>query len=190
MAYADPRPALDGPLSRLLTAVCRDLDELTTLDASAVLPVALSAHGGAAASVRSLDDVSASVNVEGRRRRWELALRPPFFLSGDPTRRLATLVHELLHLDPARPGRLLPERRHRVRSHDEHEKHARALARQWLAIGDLTLLSCLGHHGEVLMRQWKRRPIAETEGQRFTGRDLFVGPLRINTPARYRSVWW
>jgi hypothetical protein len=32
--------------------------------------------------------------------------------------------------------------------------------------------------------------VAGTEGQRFTGRDLFVGPLRIHTPARYRSVWW
>jgi hypothetical protein len=190
VAYADPRPALDRPLSRLLAALCRDLEGLGALDPSQVLPVAVSAHGAAAASVRSLDDVAASVKVDGKRRRWELALRPPFFLAGDPTRRLATLVHELLHLDPTRPGQLLADRRHRVRSHEDHEQQARALAREWLSVGELTLLSCLGHHGEVLMRQWKRRPVVSTAGQRFGGRDLFVGPVRLQTPARYRSVWW
>lgn len=190
MVAADPRPVFDRPLARLLSAVCRDIDAFEGLDTTSILPVAMSAHAAAAASVRSLSDVAASVKVDGKARCWELALRPPFFLTGDPTRRLATLVHELLHLDPKVNGRLLPERRHRVRSHEAHEKQARTLTRQWLQVGDLTLLGCLGHHGEILIRQWRRRPVPGTEKQRFTGRDLFVAPIMMKTTTRFRSVWW
>lgn len=190
MAHADPRPSFDAPLAKLLARLAKDLEPLAGLQASQVLPVAVSAHAGAAASVRSLGDVAHSVKVDGRERHWELALRPIFFLSGEPTRRLATLVHELLHLDPAQPGRLLPARRHRVRSHEEHEEQARTLAREWLKHGDLNLLAPLGHDGELLLRQWRHRPIAQTQARRFTGRDLFVGPIRMVTGARYRSVWW
>lgn len=187
---ADFRPTLDAPLARLLADLTRKLPELAGIDAQAILPVAVSAHGTAAASVRSVSGCARSVRVSGHARHWELALRPPFFLHGDPTRRLATLVHELLHLDPKRPGALLAHRRHKVRSHQEHEAQARELARSWLAEADVELLGPLGHHGEALMRQWRYRPTEDTKDRAFTGRDLFVGPVVMRTPRRSRSVWW
>lgn len=186
----DPRPHLSRPLERLLAALCRDVEELRDLDPTAILVVAVSAHSTAAASVRSFDAVARSVRVEGHDRRWELALRPPFFLTGDPGRRLATLVHELLHLDGERPGRLREDRRHRVHPHEAHERLARALARQWLQGGDLELLAPLGHDGEVLLRQWRHRPVPATRERAFTGRDLFAGPVPLRTPRRARTVWW
>ena len=186
----DPRPVLDAPLHALLTDIAAKLEPLCGIDAGAILVVALSAHGTAAASVRSLHQTAERVVVDGRPRAWELALRPPFFLEGDATRRLGTLVHELLHLDPRRPGLLLDERRHTHRPHEEHEREAVALAQQWLATADLSLLAPLGHHGEAMMRHWKHRPVPDTRGRAFTEADLFLSPILMCTPKDRRTVWW
>lgn len=175
-------PALDALVVQLLT-----LDDLRGIRASDILVVALGAHGTAAASVRSLDDCG-TVTVARKRRRVELGLRPPFFLEGDAPRRLATLVHELLHLDAKKPGALLEERRHARRSHAQHETHARDLARQWLDANDPTPLLCLAHHGEVLMRTWKHRPIEGT--RRYADRDIYEAPLVMHTPKGARGAWW
>jgi hypothetical protein len=186
----DPRPELDLALEALLRDLSVSLPVLCGLEASEILPVALSAHGAAAASVRSLDDVAREVRVAGARRRVELGLRPPFFLEGDPSRRLATLVHELLHLDPARPGQLLEHNRHAHRSHEEHEAQAEALARRYLETVDLTRVACLGHHGEVLMRHWRHRPVPGAEQRRFGEAELFIAPVLMRTPRASRAVWW
>lgn len=186
----DPRPSLDGPLEALLTDLAARLEPLSGLDVSAVLIVSLSAHGSAAASVRSLDGAARTVVVSGKERRWELGLRPPFFLDGDAPRRLGTLVHELLHLDPTRNGALLEDKRHARRPHEEHEREAQALAERWLAAGDLSLLSPLGHHGEVLVRHWRHRPVPETGTRAFSDADVFSAPVLLRTPEDRRTVWW
>ncbi len=186
----DPRPSLDDALERLLADVIARAPELTGLDASALLVVAVSAHGRAAASVRSLDDVAARVSIAGVRRRAEIALRPRFFLEGDPSRRLGTLVHELLHLNPRVPGALLDERRHEVRGHDEHERQAQAVAERWLDGADLSLLAPLGHEGEALMRQWRVRPVPETSSERFDDDAVYCAPIVMRTPQERRTVWW
>lgn len=190
MKASDPRPDLSAALDALLADLVAVLEQLRGLSSESVLPVALSAHGFAAASVRSLDDVAREVRVGGVARRIELGLRPPFFLHGDPARRLATLVHELLHMDPARPGQLLEDKRHANRSHEEHEAEATALARRYLEQADPVRLACLGHHGEVLLRHWRHRPVPGTRERRFSARDLFLAPVRMATPARSRAVWW
>lgn len=186
----DPRPVLAPALESVLADLARALPELGELTTAEVLVVALAAHGTAAASVRSLGVVARSVRVDGQRRRVELGLRPAFFLEGDAPRRLTTLVHELLHLDPKRPGALHEARRHRVRSHAAHEVEARALARRYLEAVDPVRILCLAHDGEVLMRQWRRRPCDDTRGQRFTDRDVFHGPVRMFTPKAARGGWW
>lgn len=186
----DPRPSLDEPLEALLADLARRLAPLSRLDTRAIVVVALSAHGTAAASVRSLDGAAERVTVGGHARRWELGLRPPFFLEGDPTRRLGTLVHELLHLDPDRPGALLDENRHRNRPHEAHEREAQALAERWLADAPLSRLAPLGHHGEALLRQWRHRPVPETASRVFTDADVFQGPIFVSTPKERRTVWW
>lgn len=190
MIPRDPRPLLDDVLERLLADVVARSPALQGIDPTGILLVAVSAHGHAAASVRSLEDVAREVVVGGVRRHTEIALRPRFFLEGDPARRLGTLVHELLHLDPSAPGRLLDEHRHRSRSHEAHEEEARAVAERWLEDADLSLLAPLGHHGEALMRQWRVRPVPETSAERFTDDALFLAPLLMRTPRERRTVWW
>ncbi len=187
---ADPRPSLTPALEALLDDVVGRTPELDGLDAGEILVVGIGAHARAAASVRSFGAVARSVVVSERRRRIELGLRPPFFLEGDAPRRLATLVHELLHLDPRAPGRLLEENRHRARSHASLEREARVLAKRYLAENPTERVLCLAHDGEVLLRQWLHRPFESTARQRFTDADLFEGPIRIATRRGARGGWW
>lgn len=189
-ATPDARPDLTPAVERLLEDITQRLAELEALRAAELLVVGLAAHGTVVASVRSLDTVSQSVRVEGQRRRIELGLRPGFFLAGDAPRRLVTLIHELLHLDPHHSGRLLESKRHRVRSHAAHEAEARALARAYLTSADPVRLLCLAHDGEVLLRQWRIRPCDDTTRRRFTDRDVFHGPVRMHTPPSARGGWW
>lgn len=186
----DPRPVFDGPLEALLVDLVQRTPELAPLPVQEILVVGASAYGSAAASIRSLDDCAKNVVISGQRRRWELALRPPFFLDGDATRRLGTLMHELLHLDVTRPGQLLACARHENRPHAEHEELAIDLAERWLEQGDLSLLAPLGHCGEVRMRQWKIRPIPDTVQRIFTDADIFHGTVHIMTHRENRTVWW
>jgi hypothetical protein len=186
-APRDPRPSLTPALDALIAQLVT-LDDLRGLRAHDILVVALGAHGTVAASVRSLD--GATVTVARKRRRIELGLRPPFFLDGDAPRRLTTLLHELLHLDPRKPGALLEERRHAQRAHAKHEEHARVLAKQWLDHHDPLPLLCLAHHGEVLMRTWRNRPVDDAARKTFTDRDVFEAPLLMHTPQGARGSWW
>lgn len=186
----DPRPVLDVALDALLKDLVDRTPSLATLCVTDIVVVAASAHGTAAASVRSLDECAREVVIAGYRRRWELALRPPFFLEGDAARRLGTLMHELLHLDVSQPGQLLECARHRHRSHAAHEEIAAELANRWLAEGNLSLLAPLGHAGEVKIRQWKHRPIPETAKRTFTDADVFHGTVDFVTPVGQRTVWW
>ncbi len=190
MNLLDPRPHLTPALERVVLDLCLAVPELRGLKPDAILVVALAAHGHAAASVRELSRVARGVSVEGHRRTIELGLRPPFFLEGDAARRLGTLVHELLHIDPGDPTRLYDQNRHERTSHAALEKQARALAARYLERTDPTALLCLAHHGEVLMRQWRHRPFETTRGRRFDDDDVFEGPVVMETPAGLRGGWW
>lgn len=190
MPLLDPRPRLTAALDRVLLDVCAAIPELSGLEPASILVVGLAAHGGAAASVRELGRVARGVSIEGHHRKIELGLRPPFFLEGDASRRLGTLVHELLHIDPADPSRLLEDNRHDKKSHAALEKEARAMATRYLERSDPAGLLCLAHHGEVLLRQWKHRPFETTRGRRFDDEDVFEGPIVMQTPAGMRGGWW
>jgi hypothetical protein len=186
----DPRPDWTPALERLLGAVVDGVPSLAGLDPTAIIVVGLAAHGAGAASVRELGTVASRVLVAGRRRHIELGLRPPFLLDGDAPRRLTTVVHELLHLDPARPGRLLDDNRHSRRTHASLEREARSHARRLLDTLDPALLLCLAHDGEVLLRQWRHRPAETTKRRRFSDDDVFFGPVPVRTPADRRGSWW
>jgi hypothetical protein len=188
-AASDPRPDLTPALERVLHNLCA-LGPLHGIDARHIVVVAHGAHGGAAASVRSLAGQMKRCTLAGDKKLWELCLRPPFFHEGDAPRRLATLAHELLHLDPKRPGAILEENRHARRSHASLEREARALASVFLATPDALDVLCLAHEGEVLMRQWLVRPAESTKARTFTARDVLLGPVRMRTPPRSRGGWW
>ncbi len=150
----------------------------------------LSAHGTVAASIRGLTEVAGPVTVRKQTRLVELGLRPPFFVTGDASRRLATLVHELLHLDPARPGQLLDERRHKNRPHADHEAQARAITKMLLHNVSPRLIAPLAHHGPALMAQWLVRPVTGTDQRPFSDRDLGEIAIEVRTPKARRSTWW
>jgi hypothetical protein len=187
---SDPRPDWTAALERLLVAVAGALPPLAGLDAGDILVVGLAAHGTGVASVRELRGQCRHVVIEGRRRVIELGLRPPFLLDGDAPTRLATLVHELLHLDPRRSGRLLDDNRHARRSHASLEREARDHARRLLDTLEPALLLCLAHDGEVLLRHWRHRPAETTKRRAFTDDDVFRGPVLVQTPADRRGGWW
>jgi hypothetical protein len=183
MRAPDLAPALD----RLLEALAAH-DALRGLDARAILPVAASAHGRSVASVRPLDDVAETVDIGGRARRWELALRPLFFLTGDPAKRLTTLVHELLHIDPA--GGLRDDKRHASTPKAELDDEAAAVTGSWLESADPVLAAPLGHDGVARLPQWRVRPIDETAHRHFTDADLCDAWVDVVTPPSARTVWW
>jgi hypothetical protein len=185
----DSRPLLGPPIDALIAALISSQSELHGLTAGAVLVVALSAHGNASASVRPFLGSARRVVVDGLERHWEMGLRPLFFRRGDPASRLATIVHELLHLDARELG-LRRERRHDQPAGALVQGMAQRIARRFLDEGDLDRVAALGHSGEVLMRQWLRRPTPSTRTRRFSDRDLFVGPVPMKTSRAARTVWW
>lgn len=186
----DPRPALTPALEALLELVIGVTPAFTGLVFHDLLVVGLAAHGTAVASVRSLRGQARTVVVGGQRRRIELGLRPDFFLRGDAPRRLGTLCHELLHLDPARPGHLLDDNRHAHRSQRDVDRQAGGIAAAALKALPPTSLLCLAHEGEVRLRMWRRRPCDETAGSVFGDRDVFDGVVHLRTPPDRRGSWW
>lgn len=186
----DSRPSLTPAVEALIAGFIDVTPALTGLIATEILVVALGAHGTAVASVRELVGQAASVQIEKRRRRIELGLRPDFFFVGDAARRAATIMHELLHLDPAHPGRLLEAHRHANRSHKLHEREAQALTRAALQALPPTSTLCLAHDGEVRLRSWRHRPIDTTARRRFGDVDVYDAVITMKTPADRRGGWW
>jgi hypothetical protein len=186
----DTRPVWTPALENLIARVIAAVPSLAGLEGEDILVVGLAAHGTGAASVRELRGTAARVIIDGRRRRLELGLRPPFLLDGDAPRRLTTLVHELLHLDPRRRGRLLESNRHANRPHESLERQARAEARRLLNVLEPTLMLCLAHEGEVLLRQWRHRPCETTPRRVYGDDDVFNGPVLVRTPPGLRGGWW
>jgi hypothetical protein len=186
----DPRPALTPALEGLLAHIIDVTPAYAGLVATDILVVGLAAHGAAVASIRPLRGQAATVVVAGHRRRIELGLRPGFFLGGDAPARLATLCHELLHLDPQRPGALLDDNRHARRSQRSVDAEAARIATAVIAALPPTRLLCLAHDGEVRLRMWRRRPIDDTARSRFTDADVFDGIVAMRTPPDRRGGWW
>lgn len=190
MQTLDPRPELTPALESLLEELVRLTPSFRGLSVDAIVVVGLSAHGASVASVRTLAEHAASVVIGGRRRAIELGLRPGFFLDGDAPSRLATLCHELLHLDPVRPHVLREANRHARRSQSSLDVEAADVATAAIAQLPPSSLLCLAHDGEVRLRCWRHRPVSETRDRAFTDADVFDGLVRMHTPADRRGGWW
>ncbi len=189
----ETRPDLTPALERLLVAMTAHAGQQTgappllTGDPAVIVVVALAAHGLSAASVRTLSPCASRVVVDGRRRTIELGLRPPFFLGGDAPSRLATLCHELLHLE--RDG-LRDENRHAIKSHADLEEEARSLGATLLPRLEARDVLCLAHDGEVLLRAWRHRPTEQTAARAYDDDDVYLQPVRMRTPPDRRGGWW
>jgi predicted metallopeptidase len=174
---------------RIVADMVGKLPELSHVRASRILFVAGEARRGSRATIRPLGGKGrARVSLKGRRVLYCVTLRPKFFRASTPEQRVATLLHELLHISPQFDGLLHPERRHASVPKGRFDALLRPLVRRYLAAADAELLSSLAHHGEVLARQWLERPTGNNVGKRtYTEKHLFFGPLQMITRRKLHS---
>ena len=187
----DLRPRLAPALETLIANICAQTDSLKHVDARRILVVSGQARGYARASIRGLNGVV--VRVDGRRRHYELGLRPLWYRQSSLERRLESLVHELWHIAVEGHGQLDPDHRHLAASKKQDAREIKALLRHALKVLPARSLAALGHHGEVLMPTWLQRPVlveARRSKKNYSDRDLFWQPVMMLTPASGRSVWW
>jgi predicted metallopeptidase len=174
---------------RVVADMVRTLPELSHIRASRILFVAGEARRGSRATIRPMGGKGRPrVSLKGRRALYCITLRPKFFRASTPEQRVATLLHELLHVSPKFDGTLDPERRHSRMREGRFEALLRPLLRRYLTDGDASLLGGLGHHGEVLARQWLERPTPRTSARQiYTEKHLFFGPVMMVTRRKLHS---
>ncbi len=175
-----PRPNATLLCRRIAADMAAKLPELSHLRPSRILFVSGEARRGSRATIRPLE--KAKVALNGRRAMYCVTLRPRFFRASTPEQRVATLLHELLHISPAFDGRLDPARRHAALPKGKFEALLRPLVRRYLSEGDAALLGGLAYHGEAVARQWLERPTARrSRAQTYTEKHLFLGPVQMIT---------
>jgi predicted metallopeptidase len=174
---------------RIVADMVGKLPELSHVRASRILFVAGEARRGSRATIRPLGGKGrVRVSLKGRRALYCITLRPKFFRASTPEQRVATLLHELLHIAPQFDGLLHPERRHARFPKPRFDALLRPLVRRYLAAADAELLSALAHDGEVLARQWLERPTGTTDSRRtYTEKHLFLGPVQMITRRKLHS---
>jgi predicted metallopeptidase len=174
---------------RVVADMVRALPELSHIRPSGILFIAGEARRGSRATIRPLGGGDrARVTIKGRRALYCVTLRPKFFRASTPEQRVATLLHELLHVGPKFDGRLDPDRRHSRLGPERFEALLRPLLKRYLARGDPSLIGGLAHHGEVLARQWLERPTGRSSAsQTYTEKHLFLGPLMMVTRRKLHS---
>jgi hypothetical protein len=202
------RPPLAPWLRATVQALCSASPELERVDPRLILFVAGSARRDARASVRPLTYGGAppsrwSPDRRYRRPeivieedgalfevRYEICLRPRFFLDATPTDRLDTLIHELLHLHPRFDGTLDPARSHRRQRAPEAERIAEIRAAFEARVGpDAAARAWLSWEGELSVQAWLRRPPTRIPAGapvriRYDQRDLY--PAIVNQVCRRR----
>ncbi len=161
------RPVLDGPLQTLLEALAVAAPTpFEAFDATRILVVAGAARRGANASIRPLTYggdppsrvsgryLKPAITIAGVAMRYEICLRPKFFLALDADTRVRVLAHELWHIAPSFDGTLAPDRRHRAGA-DTTEVDA--IVRAWRTAGEVGF-EAVTHRGEVRLAAWTERP--------------------------------
>lgn len=181
-----PRPNATLLCRRIVADMAHKLPEFSHVKASRILFVAGEARRGSRATIRPL--AGSRISLKGKRALYCVTLRPKFFRASTPEQRVATLLHELLHISPRFDGTLDAERRHSRMGGGRFEALLRPLLRRYLADGDASLLGGLGHHGEVLARQWLERPTARSsERETYTEKHLFLGPVMMVSRRKLHS---
>jgi predicted metallopeptidase len=180
-----PRPNATLLCRRLVADMARILPELSHVDAARILFVAGEARRASRATVKALGRKGRpEVRLSGLRALYCITLRPKFFRASTPEQRLATLLHELLHISPRFDGSLHEGHRHGAISNPRFAALLAPLVQRYLEAGDKALLALLAHDGEVLARQWLERPTGKGGRALYTERELFVGPVQMLTPRR------
>ena len=181
-----PRPNATLLCRRVVMDMARKLPELGHVRPARILFVAGEARRGSRATIRPLGKGHAKVLLKGKRALYCITLRPKFFRASSPEERVATLLHELLHVSAEFDGKLHAGRRHSALPKAKFESLLAPLVKRYLATADPALLSGLAQDGDVLARQWLERPTGRaSRSQTYTEKQLFVGPVEMIT---YRKL--
>ncbi|MCC6808268.1 MAG: hypothetical protein IT381_12670 [Deltaproteobacteria bacterium] len=126
------------------------------------------------------------VKLQGRRMRYEITLRPLFFLRSSAQDRLRTIFHELYHMSPSFDGTLDVRRRHDALPRSAFDKELKPLIRRYASRMPAWVAEALAFDGEVMVLQWLERPPnryrpSKTVKRRYTEKDLFLGPAIMVT---------
>lgn len=173
------RPIIDAPLTDLVRELARTVPDLSRVDAERVLFVTGAGRLAARASIRPFKGPRRpSVTIGGVAIRYEICLRPRFFLDASPELKLAIVAHELWHASPAFDGTLAEERRHGNADPDWIEAEVAQMVDRFLA-SESDAADFLRHRGELRMRAWLHRPpsrIPPSSSLRssYDERDLFL----------------
>lgn len=196
---AKPRPNASRAVRRLVRDVARQLPEFRHVRADRIIVVAGEARRASRATIRPLrfPDTASLVSKSGLRRKprvsfrghdvlYVITLRPLFFRSSSPEKRVETILHELFHLSPRFDGTLDPAHRHDVLPGPAFEKAFRPLVKRYLALCPAEVLTRLSVNGEVLVRQWLEKPsnafrLDSKVRRTYTEAQTFLGPVRMIT---------
>src|SRR5438067_6069302 len=171
---------------RIAADMARKLPELSHIQVARILFVAGEARRASRATIKPL--LGARVSLRGKRALYCITLRPKFFRASTPEQRVETLLHELLHVSAEFDGRLHAARRHAALPGAKFQALLRPLLRRYLAGADVDLLSGLGPHGAVVVRQWLDRPTGKSSRrQPYSEKDLFLGPVQMITRRQLHS---
>jgi predicted metallopeptidase len=165
--------------------MAKKVPELSHIQPARILFVAGEARRGSRATIKPL--AAAKVSLKGKRALYCITLRPKFFRASTPEQRVETLLHELLHISAAFDGKLHQGRRHSALPGSKFRSLLRPLVRRYLSQADPQLLSGLGHHGEMIARQWLERPTGRSNRSPYTERHLFLGPVQMITRRHLHS---
>ncbi|MCC7381355.1 MAG: hypothetical protein IT384_05970 [Deltaproteobacteria bacterium] len=189
------RPRLDPFLLHLTRSIASvGPRHLARVEQAGILFVAGAARRDSRASVRPLTFgghppqrtsadgrwVKPRISIAGREIRYEICLRPRFFLAASPSGRVATLIHELLHLSPELDGTLDAHRRHQPGERDPLAAEVQDILQRWEAhtAPAAPERAWLSHRGELRLAAWlsrppSRAPVGTTIRLDYDERDLF-----------------
>jgi hypothetical protein len=173
------RPIFDALLSGLVRELARVCPELSNVEAERILFVAGAGRLMARASIRPLGGRDRpTITIGGASIRYEICLRPRFFLDTPFEERLTIIAHELWHASPAFDGTLAAERRHENAGADRIESEVRQIVDRFRASGS-PAADFLRHRGELRMRAWLIRPPSRIQPatslrKSYDERDLFL----------------
>jgi len=206
MPAARRRPNLSRAVRLLIRDIARREPSMRHVMAERILVVAGEARRTSHASIRPLRFAGTGGvrSADGRRRRprvrfrgrdilYVITLRPPFFRTLAPEKRVGTVLHELFHIGARFDGTLDPKRRHAAVADREFERALAPIVRRYLARCPGRVLRSLAVNGEVLVRQWLEKPVVSwrvgSHGRvrRVCGEEqTFLGPVRMITrPTRH-----
>jgi len=157
--------------------MARKLPELSHVQAGRVLFVAGEARRNSRATIKPLANTGSCSGESAPSTASRCA--PSSFAAALRKRGWRRFCNELLHISAEFDGRLHEGRRHSSLPGAKFRSLLRPLVRRYLAHAEPNLLSGLGHHGEVVARQWLERPTGKSSrGQAYSEKHLFLGPVQ------------